>query len=317
MKKIEKLLKDLKIVAQKDHHLKNLTTLDIGGPAKLYVEITKELDLIKIIKLARKDEVPFLVVGEGSNLLVHERGFGGLIIRNAIVDIKRDGNKVLAKAGTNLQDFVDFLIGRGLAGAEKMSGIPGTVGGAIYGNAGAYGQTISDHLKRIKIFNGEKVTWISRSQAGFGYRESRFKKTNEILLEVEFEFEKGDSKELAKVKEQTITLRQEKYKPEMKTPGSFFKNVLVKDLPREILAKIPKEKIVYGKVPAGYLLEAVDARGKSLGGIKIADYHGNLFINVEKGKASDFYKLANKYKQRVKEKFGIDLEPEVQLIGFD
>ena len=108
-----------------------------------------------------------------------------------------------------------------------------------------------------------------------------------------------------------------KYPQNMKCPGSFFKNVLVKDLSPQVLAKIPNENIVYGKISAGYLLEAVGVKGKRKGDIQIADYHANLFFNLGKGRATDFYSLVKDCQNRVKKKFGINLEPEVQLIGFN
>jgi len=205
----------------------------------------------------------------------------------------------------------------GYVGMEKMTGIPGTVGGAVYGNAGAYGQVVSDKLLRVKVFDGKKVTWVPKKLCKFGYRESIFKKNKWVLLEAEFLFNsRVDPAELKKAAADTLTLRLKKYKPGLKCPGSFFKNIEVKDLTREQLVKIPKEKIVYEKVPAGYLLEEVGAKGKKLGKILIADFHANLFINTGGGNPTDFYNLAKTYAEKVEEKFGIKLEPEVQLVGF-
>jgi len=289
----------------------------MGGPARLYFEAESEKELKKGISLAKTHKFPLLIIGEGSNLLVHEKGFEGLVIRNKVNGIEKKGEKVRVKTGTSLQDLIDFLVEKGLKGMEKMAGIPGTVGGAIYGNAGAYGQTVSDHLVRVKVFDGQKTKWIPKSKCGFDYRDSIFKRSDWVLLEAEFSFEKGSKLNLQKQVDRIIQLRRKKYYPELLCPGSFFKNIPVSSLSAEQLKKIPKERIVYGKLPAGYLLEAVGAKGSRLGQIKVADYHANLFINLGKGKASDFYKLAEKYKKKVKEKFGIELEPEVRLIGFN
>jgi UDP-N-acetylmuramoylalanine--D-glutamate ligase len=276
MQNLEKLKKALDSKIKTNEPLGKHTTLKIGGPARLYLEAESEEVLKKGVSLARAYNIPFFIIGEGSNLLIHEKGFRGLVIRNKIIGIKVKDKKVWVKTGTKLQDLVDFLIEKGLVGMQKMAGIPGTVGGAIYG-----------------------------------------KRSDLMLLEAEFDFEKDSKTKLRKEADKILEIRLKKYRPEILCPGSFFKNILASDLSPQQIKKIPKEKIVYGKIPAGYLLEEVGAKGAQKGKIKIADYHANFFMNLGKGKATDFYKLAEKYKKKVKEKFGIELEPEVQLVGFD
>ncbi|TSC64625.1 MAG: UDP-N-acetylmuramate dehydrogenase, partial [Microgenomates group bacterium Gr01-1014_93] len=152
-------------------------------------------------------------------------------------------------------------------------------------------------------------------QCGFGYRDSSFKRNGLIISEVTFQLEKGDPEKLKKEADEILEKRLTKYPKGIKCPGSFFKNIVANTLPEEILEKIPREKIVYGKIPAGVLLEEVGAKGDKLDGIEIAPYHANLFINNGGGKAEDFYNLAKKYFELVYQKFGIELEPEVQLIN--
>lgn len=316
MENLEKLKKALDSKIKTNEPLGKHTALKIGGPARLYLEAESEKVLEEGVSLTRTYNIPFFIIGEGSNLLIHEKGFGGLVIRNKVIGIKVKDKKVWVKTGTKLQDLIDFLIKKGLTGMQRMAGIPGTVGGAIYGNAGAYGQTINDRLVRVKVFDGQKVKWIPKSRCDFGYRDSVFKRSDLMLLEAEFDFKKGSKTDLRKEADKVLEMRFKKYRPEILCPGSFFKNILASDLSPQQLKKIPKEKIVYGKIPAGYLLEEVGAKGAQKGKIKIADYHANLFMNLGKGKATDFYKLAEKYKKKVKEKFGIELEPEVQLVGF-
>jgi len=297
--------------------LENHTTLGLGGPASFFIKADSEDELISIVKKANSLGVKNMVIGDGSDLLVSEKGFPGLVIKNNIQGIKTSNYKFMVKCGTSLQSLVDRSIMEGCQGMEKMTGIPGTVGGAVYGNAGAYGQVVSDNLTRVRAFDGKKVRWVPKKLCQFGYRESIFKKNKWVLLEVEFLFKsKVSPAQLKKEAADTLTLRLKKYKPGLKCPGSFFKNIEVKDLTREQLIKIPKEKIVYGKIPAGYLLEEVGAKGKRLGKILIADFHANLFINTGGGNPTDFYKLAKTYTKKVEEKFGIKLEPEVQLVGF-
>lgn len=294
------------------------TTLGIGGPARFFFAARTQGQLQEGVRWARAKEIPFLVIGSGSNLLVNDSGFSGLVIKNGVTGIRRSGLRLTVKGGTLLQDLVDFANRTGLAGMEKMTGIPGTVAGAIYGNAGAYGQTISDHLVGVNVFNGRGKRCFSRSQCRFSYRESIFKtRRNLVILEAEFLLERSEPKLLRVTSQDIKALRETKYPLGMRCPGSFFKNLQTKDLPSRTLRKIPLDKIKHGKVPAGYLLEEAGAKGKSRGRVKIASYHGNLFFNEGGGTAGDFRALAEKYRQKVKERFGVLLEPEVQLVGFE
>ena len=295
--------------------LKNITTLQIGGPAKKFVEVYSVDELIEAIKYAKDNNPPagggFLVIGGGSNLLVSDEGINFLIIQNKITGIASQGQALRVQSGTILQDLVDYSIQHGLSGLQKLTGIPGTVGGAVYGNAGAYGQTISDNIISVATPGNT----LSKDECEFNYRDSIFKRNKLPILEVTFELEKGNSRLLQKEADEVLKKRLVKYPPGIKCPGSFFKNIVASTFTKEILDKIPHEKIVYGKLPAGSLLEEVDAKGDSLDGIYIADYHANLFINKDSGTAKAFYDLAKKYAELVKERFGITLEPEVQLIN--
>lgn len=295
--------------------MSKITTLGIGGKAKDFKIVHQEPELLELVK----EGPDFLIIGSGSNLLVADEGINKLVINNEITGISTreagfDSSKVSVKSGTILQDLVDFAINHDLGGLQKLTGIPGTVGGAVYGNAGAYGQTISDYLTAVSIFNGEKILKISKEQCGFNYRDSIFKLNKFIILEIEFQLEKGDSNSLQKEATDVLSKRLVKYPPGIKCPGSFFKNLVAAQIPAEILNKI-RDKIVYGKIPAGALLEDVGAKGQTLDGIEIAPYHANLFINKGKGSAKAFYDLAKTYAGLVKDKFGIMLEPEVQLIN--
>lgn len=156
---------------------------------------------------------------------------------------------------------------------------------------------------------------LSKEECQFGYRDSIFKQTKEPILEVTFLLEPEDPEILKKEAEEILSKRLVKYPPGIKCPGSFFKNLVVSEIPLEILKNIPPEKIVYGKLPAGALLEAVGAKGQPLDGTAISKSHANLFINTGTGTAKAFYSLAKTYAQKVKAKFGITLEPEVQLIN--
>lgn len=298
-----------------NYPMKNLTTLQIGGPARQFVTVTTQSELIEMIKYALQFNIPYLVVGRGSNLLVSDEGVNKLVIKNEIEGITKTVRFLKVSSGTSLQHLVDFSIANNLSGLQNLSGIPGTVGGAVFGNAGAYGQTVSDYLREVICLSGTQIITLQKDECEFGYRDSGFKRNNLIILEVSFKLDPGKSKTLRKEADEVIEKRLIKYPAGTKCPGSFFKNLIAESLPKKILEKIPKEKIVYGKIPAGSLLEMVGAKGDYLGDIEIAPYHANLFLNKGEGTASDFYELAKKYVQKVKERFGITLESEVQLIN--
>lgn len=302
---------------QDNYPMRNVTTLQIGGPAKKFVTVSSEKELTEAVKFAKEENLPFLVIGGGSNLLVADKGIDCLVIKNEITGILQKWNEIVARSGTPLQELVDFADNHALSGLQDLAGIPGTVGGAVYGNAGAYGQTISDHLISVKALdiNNLTIQQYNNNVCQFNYRSSIFKKNHFIILEVTFHLKKNGVLSLKAEAQDVLSKRAVKYPPGLKCPGSFFKNLIAAEIPTEILKNIPEEKIVYGKIPAGSLLEEVGARGAKLGDIEIAPYHANLFINKGKGTAKDFYELAKKYTHKVKEKFGVVLEPEVQLVN--
>lgn len=282
------------------------------------IKVRTKKELVEAIEKLPAGGKGFLILGGGSNLLVSDSGFDGTIIKNEAEGIARDNNRLIVKSGTNLQELVGFANSNGLCGLENLAGIPGTIGGAIYGNAGAYGQAISDHLVSVKVFDviSYKFSVISKNDCQFSYRNSVFKRNRYAILEAVFSLSPADSKKLKQISKETIKKREVKYPPGIKCPGSFFQNIPIEKLPAKILARLPKEFILFTKVSAGALLESVGAKGAKRGDIRIAPYHANLFINAGRGKAEDFYKLAKEYQGKVYDKYGIRLEPEVQLINF-
>lgn len=302
--------------------LRPFTTMRVGGSARYFIRAATEKSLIKSVREAERIHFPWVVIGEGSNIIPPDQTLDALVIRNEIDRVRRKGARVTAGSGTNLLAFIGMLNRAGSAGFEKMAGIPGTIGGALYGCAGAYGQEIKDHLRRVKIFDAEArgVRWILKEECRFGYRESIFKKKKRwVILEAEFEILRGDSKTLQKISRDIIRLRKRKYRPGLRCPGSFFKNILLSDIRpakrrREFLEKIPPTVIQYRKVPAGYLLESVGAKGMREGGIAVAEHHGNLVYNQSRGTTREIKKLAEVLKKKVQKAFGIRLEEEVQYL---
>ncbi len=216
-------------------------------------------------------------------------------------------------AGMSLDEFVRACLSRGMAGIEKLSGIPGSVGGAIVGNAGAYGQTISDRLLSVEVYNDGYRTF-TKEECRFRYRESIFKHSDGAILRARFLFTVDDREKLEAERARILALREKKYAPHLKCPGSFFKNLLVENIPASVLEEIRTTRDFYGKLPAWVLLDAVGARGMRIGDIGVTDFHGNLIVNYGHGTFADVRALARQLKERVKEKFGIELEEEVRYI---
>jgi UDP-N-acetylmuramate dehydrogenase len=223
---------------------------------------------------------------------------------------------VVAGAGAVLQDLVDFADARGLKGLETLAGIPGWVGAAVYGNAGAYGHSISERVVAVRFFDGERVRVFDNAQCEFAYRESIFKQHKEwIIFCVDLALTPDDSAALEKTSADILKVRNEKFPPTMKCAGSIFKNFLLRDLPVEVAIQVPATVVREGKVPAAWFLEQVGSKGAHLGDIQVAGYHANLIYNAGAGTARDLCALIADLKQRVRERFGIDVEEEVQYVG--
>ena len=308
------------------------TTFRVGGVVREYLRVKNAEELVQAVQaclpVGRKEKQTkkkYFILAGGSNVVFPEKYNGRVIhlisqgsTKGLFLKTQTQGESLFVEARVSLMDFINYEIDQGLAGVETLSGIPGTVGGAIVGNAGAYGQTISDNLVRVKIFNGKKTVWLSKKEGKFTYRESIFKKKGKqdwIVLEAEFDLKPGNKDELKKKSQEIIAVRNERYVPGLKCPGSFFKNVLVKNLFRLGRTKVDPTKIRDGKIPTGYLLEEVGAKGLDFGNLYIAKFHGNLIINKGKATMKEVKKLSNLLKARVFKKFGIKLEEEVRYVG--
>jgi len=294
------------------------TRFGIGGPAKVFAEADRAAAFVRALELARSSGWPYLVIGGGTNLVVSDEGFAGLVLRFTGKRLEADGAAVTAQAGAMLQDLVDFAIDRGLKGLETLAGIPGSVGGAVYGNAGAYGHSISERVSRARIHDGAAVRDIDNVACDFRYRESVFKRNKTwIILEVTLALAPASREELRATAERIVTARNEKFPPEMKCAGSIFKNLLLADLPGAVAGQVPKEVVREGKIPAAWFLEQSGAKGLARGGMHVASYHANLIYNDGFGTARELRELIGDLKARVRARFGLELEEEVQYVGFN
>lgn len=293
--------------------LARYTRFEIGGPARMLANVSTEEALAETLLLARESRTPNAVIGGGTNLICDDEGFPGVIIRYVPNAIEIDGERVHVQAGAVLQDLVDRTVDTGLKGLETMTGIPGWVGGAIYGNAGAYGHSIQEIVESVRFFDGEKVAELGGNKLHFAYRESVFKRfKNWVILDAVLRLKKGDAAELRAAADGILKIRNEKYPPTMRCAGSIFKNLMLADLPAGVT--VPDQVVREGKVPAAYFLEAAGAKGLAIGGLRVADYHANLIYNEGGGTARDLLHLIETLKAGVWEKFGVRLEEEVQHI---
>lgn len=296
--------------------LARYTRFGIGGPADLFAETRDERAFIAALAAARENGTPVCVIGGGTNLIVSDQGFRGLVLRYSADTLEADGPRIAAGAGAVLQDLVDFANRHALKGLETLAGIPGWVGAAVYGNAGAYGHSISERVAAVRFFDGAAVRAFDNSQCDFRYRESIFKRRKDwIIFQVELTLDAASAAELEEASAGILKVRNEKFPPTMKCAGSIFKNFLLRELPPSVAANVPAAVVREGKIPAAWFLEQVDAKGMQHGDIHVAVYHANLIYNAGQGTARELCELIAVLKHRVRERFGIDVEEEVQYVG--
>lgn len=293
--------------------LARYTRFEIGGPARMLVNVSTAKALAETLHLSKDSRTPHAIIGGGTNLIVDDAGFPGVVVRYVAKNIEIEGDRVRVEAGAALQDLVDKTIDSGLRGLETMTGIPGWVGGAIYGNAGAYGHSVQERIESVRFFDGENTRELASNKLDFSYRSSIFKRFKDwIVLDAILRLDQADPAELRATAQGILKIRNEKYPPAMKCAGSIFKNLMLVDLPAGI--DVPEKVVREGKVPSAYFLEAAGAKGLKIGGLKVADYHANLIYNDGGASAKDLWDLIETLKAGVWEKFGIRLEEEVQSI---
>src|SRR5215471_3822640 len=242
--------------------LSRYTRFAIGGPADVFAETCSEDAFIAAIAAARATNIPVMMIGGGTNLIVSDEGFRGLVIRFRDDRLSADSARIQVGAGAVLQDLVDFANRRGLKGLETLAGIPGWTGAAVYGNAGAYGHSISERVLRVRFFDGESVRVFDNAACEFRYRESIFKAHKEwVIFSAELSMDPADAAELERTSADILAVRNQKFPPTMKCAGSIFKNFLLKELPASVGAAVPAAVVREGKVPAAWFLEQVGAKG--------------------------------------------------------
>lgn len=309
------------ITVQENVPLAPYTTFKIGGPADYFVEAHDATSVVEAFEWAESKHIPTFILAGGSNILFPDTGYRGLVIHLQGDHIEIKENTVTASAASVLKNVIDTALEGGLQGMEYMSGIPGSLGGAVRGNAGAFGTEIKDVVLRVKAVNKTSglVKDFQNSECEFAYRQSFFKSHPEwVILEVQLVLRPGGNPEdLKRIAKETRDKREAKHPQDAKCAGSFFMNPVVTN--EKLLKEFEEENGTpsrNGKLPAGWLITHVGLRGKKIGGAQMSKKHPNYLVNTGNAKADDILVLSSLVKTRVRNELGIQLKEEIQFVGF-
>jgi len=323
---MKKKITDLLANAQEHVVMKNYTTFKVGGVADYFIEVKTVDELIRAVKAAISLQMPYFILGNGSNILFSDYGFAGLVIKNSTsnIAVMKEKSQVIADSGVMLPRLIMESISKDLAGLEFLYGIPGTVGGSVHGNAGAWGSAIGDYVKSLTVLmidpedNIPKVVQKDASWMEFDYRSTKLKtiksKMKPVVLTVRFQFSRNQREELMR--------RLNKYQedrsrnlPNNFSAGCVFKNPIPLELKNITgsgtrgMPELPKERT------AGFMLEKSGAKKLKIGRAEVSDKHANFIINHDGAKANEIRSLIEEMREKVHEKFDITLEEEIEYIG--
>ena len=289
--------RDPSIIVQQNIPLKKYTTLRVGGPADYYAEPASEEALMALLDAARESEMPVLLMGNGSNLLVRDGGYRGLVIRlgKEFSAIEHRENGLFAQAGALLSALSRTAADAGYTGLEFAQGIPGTVGGGVYMNAGAYGGEMSQIVDSVRVLRDGKIEKLSCADMEFGYRHSKAMEEGLLVLGASFHLEKGERNAIEAAMRDFAARRKEKQPLEYPSAGSFFKR--------------PQGHF------AGALIEQSGLKGAQVGGAQVSEKHAGFLINTGNATAADFLSLMEKVQETVWKNFQVALQPEVRIVG--
>ena len=274
------------------------TTFRIGGPADFYLCPHSAKEIQKAVAICREEELPYFILGNGSNLLVSDQGYRGVVIQlwKNVSDILVEGCRIRAKAGASLAKIAGEALEEGLTGMEFAAGIPGTLGGAVVMNAGAYGGEMKDILQEALVMDEQgEIFTLKKEELHLGYRTSIIKEKGYIVLAAALELKPGDRKEIKEKMDELKQRRVEKQPLDMPSAGSTFKR--------------PEGYF------AGKLIMDAGLRGFSVGGAQISEKHCGFVVNTGKATANDVLTLIREVQKRVRDKFGVELETEVKFLG--
>lgn len=294
--KLAAIVRDEQVL--RDEPMQKHTTFRVGGPADYFVMPETIEQVQKVVTLCKEEEIPYYIVGNGSNLLVSDKGYRGVIIQigKRFGQIEVKGNQITAQAGALLSAVANRALEAGLAGFEFAAGIPGSLGGACVMNAGAYGGEMKDVLLSVTVLTPEgEVLAIPREELELGYRTSIIEKKHYLVLEAVIELQKGDPEEIKAVMDDLRQRRIDKQPLEYPSAGSTFKR--------------PEGYF------AGKLIQDAGLKGFQVGGAQVSEKHAGFVINKNHATASDIYELMRQVSEKVEEESGVRLEPEVKRLG--
>ena len=308
------------ITLQENTPLAPYTSFGIGGPARYFAQARSAEELREALLFARHKGLPFYLLGGGTNLLVSDSGFEGLVIRVNFDAITLTGDGIRAEAGADLTGLVHQTATWGLSGVESLAGIPGMLGGAVRGNAGAYGGCIGEVCSEVQVLNAATLDVVSfpGEACRFGYRDSRFKREPElIVVSATLALAPGPTPDIRQRIAATLARRAARNLQCEKSVGSFFMNPVVSD--QELVARFETEQQVRSRecrIPAGWLIDQAGLRNQRIGAVVVSALHANYLINTGGASARDVLLLARLVKDRVRAATGVQLREEVSCLGF-
>ncbi len=287
--------------------------------AKYLILIEKEEEINDFFNFVKEKKMDYFVLGDGTNTIFDDKGYNGIIVKIVTDYINfLDPYTIEVSAGANLSKFILTCLENNLKGYEKMVGIPGTLGGAIRGNAGANGQEIKDNLISVKFHHGKELKTYNNEACEFSYRDSAFKHLkNVIILSAKFQLELGNKIFLSRVAKKILKERRSKFPLHLPNVGCFFKNPIIRKelIPSEVFKSVvweyDNQKI---KISAAWLIENAGLKGYTLNGVGVSDMHSLFIVNYGDAKFNDLITLVNLIKEKVHKKFTIILELEVELV---
>ncbi|MDO8626633.1 MAG: UDP-N-acetylmuramate dehydrogenase [Candidatus Magasanikbacteria bacterium] len=296
--------------------LAKFSSFHIGGPADYFLIVKNKEDLVGALKFISAEGLDYFILGGGSNVLFSDDGFRGVVIQNKCSSLKLENNIITVDGGVELSKVVEAATGAGLAGFEWAAGIPGSVGGAVRGNAGARyafaGGELKDCAQKVGAWRDGHVTDLSNAACAFGYRDSIFKHEPAVVLDLEIELKPGDKASILTTTQKIIAERRGKQPPQS-SAGSFFKNIFLEAWKRD-KAELPPRFLEYKKIAAGWLIEQAGLKGYRVGGAMVSQSHANFIINLGQATQADVLAVRDYVMEKVYEKFGISLEEEVMIV---
>lgn len=299
------------------------SNLKIGGPAKFFAMVETEEEAVQAAREAREKNLPIFILGGGTNILIPDEGIDAVVIKTGFKGVEmEEGGKLRVGAGVLVADLLNFCIENELSGFEWAGGLPGTVGGGVFGNAGAFGGEIKDNIVEVRAIDLSEEKPVaqtySHDQCCFEYRNSFFKKNSlngkrMMILEVVFQVQKGSREEIRKAIQDKIDYRESRQPLEYPNIGSIFKNIPWESLSREIHEKFKNVKKTdpFDVLPTAAVIHDAGLKEMRVGGAMVSPKHPNFIINFENASAKDINELANKVKEKIEERYGIELEREV------